>query len=106
MGEETVVHRRGGSGVCVAHGGCVGALRGALRSEEAHRLLRRDALPDGGREAHALAPKAWTPAALRLRVRAQGYGQHLRVLRAQASMATPGRHRATYGGGFRLGYAA
>jgi hypothetical protein len=26
------------------------------------------------------------------------------VLRAQASMATPGRHRETYGGGFRLGY--
>ena len=56
MGEETVVHRRGGSGVCVAHGGCVGA----LRSEEAHRLPRGVALPDGGREAHALAPKART----------------------------------------------
>src|SRR5215216_3744832 len=36
VGEETVVHPRGGSGVCVAHGGCARALRGALRSEEAH----------------------------------------------------------------------
>ena len=58
------------------------------------------------RSARPCPKKAWTPAALRLRVRAQGYGQHLRVLRAQASMARPGRHRATYGGGFRLGYAA
>lgn len=35
-------------------------------------------------------PKAWTPAALRLRVRAQGYAQHLRVLRAQERMAASG----------------
>src|SRR5215203_4271757 len=98
VGEETVVHPRGGSGVCVAHGGCARALRGALRSEEASRLLRRVALPDGGRETYALASKAWTPAALRLRLRAQGYGQHLCVLRAQEErMATPGPHRSTHG---------
>src|SRR3712207_8186033 len=79
-----MVHPGGGRGVCVAHGGCAGALRGALRSEKASCLLRRVALPDGGREAHSLTHQAWTPAALRLRVRAQGYGQHLCVLRAQA----------------------
>src|SRR5215216_5277946 len=89
VAEETVVHPRGGCGVRLAHGRCTRTLRGALRSEEAHRLLRRATIPDGGREAHSLASKAWTPAALRLRVRAQGYGQHLRVLRAQAEMATP-----------------
>src|SRR5215211_4229915 len=83
VGEETVVHPRGGIGVCVAHGGCARSLRGALRSEEAGGVLRRVALPDGGRETYALASKAWTPAALRLRVRAQGHAQHLRVLRAQ-----------------------
>src|SRR5829696_8979369 len=92
VGEETVVHPRGGSGVCVAHGGCARALRGALRSEEASRLLRRVALPDGGRETYALASKAWTPAALRLRLRAQGYGQHLCVLRAQERMAASGHY--------------
>ncbi len=57
MAKEAVVYPGGGSGVCVAHGGCAGTLRGALRSEEASRLLRGDTLPDGGREAHALAPK-------------------------------------------------
>src|SRR4051812_36879155 len=85
---------------------CWISTRGALRSEQARRLLRLDALPDGGREAYAFAPKARTPAALRLRVRAQGYAQHLCVLRARERMATPGHYRATYGGGFRLGYAA
>src|SRR5215212_249105 len=78
----------------------------SLRSEQASRLLRRVTLPDGGRETYALAPKAWTSAALRLRVRAQGYAQHLCVLRAQERMAASGHYRATYGGGFRLGYVA
>src|SRR3712207_4006163 len=78
----------------------------ALRSAEASRLPRRVALPNGGRETCDLAPKAWTPAALRLRLRAQVYGQDLCILRAQERMAASGHYRATYGGGFRLGYAA
>src|SRR5919202_2371804 len=101
-----MVHPGSGSRIRVAHGGRAGALRGALRSEEANRLLRRVALPDGEREAYALADQACSSTTLRLRVRAQGYAQHLRVLRTQAGMATSGRHRSTHGGGFRLSYAA
>jgi DDE superfamily endonuclease len=57
VGEETVVHPRGGSGVCVAHGGCAGALRGALRSQKTHSVLRRVALPDGVAEKRTPLPQ-------------------------------------------------
>ena len=57
VGEETVVHPRGGIGVCVAHGGCARSLRGALRSEEAGGVLRRVALADGGREKRTPLPQ-------------------------------------------------
>src|SRR5215204_3876605 len=48
----------GERGVRVAHGGGVGPLRGALRPEEAHCVLRRAPLPAFGRRARASAGAA------------------------------------------------
>lgn len=61
MAKEAVVYPGGERGVCVVHGGCAGSLRGASRSEQASRLLRRVTLPDGGRETYALDPKPGRP---------------------------------------------
>src|SRR5829696_1299518 len=90
VGEETVVHPRGGSGVCVAHGRCTRTLRGALRAEEAGGVLRRVALSAGGRDANPSTFEAGMPGALRLRVRTSGHGQRVRHLRAQR-LPTPPR---------------
>jgi hypothetical protein len=61
----------------VAHGGRSGSLRRALRSQEAGGVLRRDALPNGGREAHSHPGQAGMSPTLRLRVRAQRGAQNL-----------------------------
>src|SRR5215207_1693011 len=107
MAEEAMVHPRASERrVCLAYGGRARSLRRALRPEVSGCVLRRDALPDGGRDAHSFAPKARASGALRLRVRTQGDGQLLRLLRAQAGMATSGCHRAAHGGGLRPCHAA
>jgi len=102
VAEEALVHPGGGGGVRLAHGGGVGPLRGALRRGAPRGVLRRDAPPDGGREAPALASRAGPSGAPRLRVRASGGGERVRVLRAEGVLASPGGHRAAHGVGLRL----
>jgi DDE superfamily endonuclease len=84
MAEEAMVHPRASKRrVRLAYGGRARSLRRALRPEVSDGLLRRDALPDGGRNAHPHTCKAGASGALRLRIRTQGDGQHLRFLRAE-----------------------
>src|SRR5215210_994682 len=107
MAEEAMVHPRASKRrVRLAYGGRARSLRRALRAEASGGLLRRDALPDGGRDAHSGARKARASGALRLRVRTQGDGQHLRFLRTEGLLATSGCHRAAHGGGFRPSHAS
>jgi DDE superfamily endonuclease len=81
VAKEAMVHPRASERrIPLAHGGRTRSLRRALRPEVPSGLLRRDALPDGGTEAHPRARRARASDALRLRIRTQGDSQHLRSL--------------------------
>ena len=74
MAEEAMVHPRAAKRrVRLAYGGRARSLRGALRSETSGGLLRRDALPDGGRNVHPHTCKARASGALRLDTNAGGW---------------------------------
>src|SRR5262245_13081877 len=78
-------------------GGCARGLYPPARSGAAARLLGRDIKAARRRDPHATARSARTTSALRLRIRAQWYGQPVHVICPARRLARRQSHRAAHG---------